>query len=812
MDALWLDIRQTFRALFRNPGFSILAVLTMALGIGAVTGVFSAFHAVLLRSLPYPEPDRLVFGMATFKARNTGLSAHDYFDFRDQATSFESLGSIMHYTSSVASTGGDRPESLDYTYVSTNFFPTLGVAPALGRGFTVEEGRPAPVVGRGQIQHLPEVAVISHALWQRRFAGSPAAIGSTLVLRGDPVTVVGVMPAGFRFLFDADIWMPMRLNGERATLRRFHNWAVVGRLKPNMTLDKARAEMSAIATHLATTYPDSNTDMGIRLSALHDALVTRLRPQVLLISGAVAMMLLIACANVANLLLARSVTRRSEFAMRVALGASRRRLAAQLVTESSALALLGGLVGMLIAVGLQRLLPAMLGLGTGSLGISSLPLDIRVLAFAAGVSLLTGAAVGLVPALRATRVSPSEELKGASRTVTSRSGAHLRLALVAGQVSLSLVLLLGSALLIRSFDRLTRVDLGFDPENVLTARLALPATLGSEAFTSFFAGVLDELRSTPGVVAAGLVNRLPVIQGGGSTEVWAPARPEERSFSQQALGRVVFPGYIEAMRMHLVAGRDVSDADRADTPQVVVISEAVARKLYPGETAVGRQMAADFGGEQPATLDIVGVVADARLDDLEDGPSWAMYLPYRQAVSAVLQVAIRTESDPEGVTRALREIVWRRNKDVPVAEVTVLGQAIRASTHTQRTLTATVTSFSLLALLLAAIGLFGVLAYQVNQRQHEIGIRMALGAGQRHVLTTVLRQGLAVTAIGLTIGVVAGLALTRLMAGLLYEVAPTDPTSFVAAAGCLIVVALAACLAPALRALAVQPVRALRYE
>lgn len=812
MDTFWIDVRQTLRGLVRSPGFSSVVVLTLALGIGATTGVFSALHAVLLRSLPYPEPGRLALGMATFKARNTGLSAHDYFDFRDQATSFESLGAIMHYTSSVASTGGDRPESLDYTYVSTNFFPTLGVAPALGRGFAIEEGQPAPVVERGQIQRLPEVALISHALWQRRFAGSPAVIGSTLVLRGDPVTVVGVMPAGFRFLFDADIWMPMRLNGERATHRRFHNWAVVGRLKSTVALAEAQAEMSAIATHLAAAYPDSNTDMGIRLLALHDALVQRLRPQVLLISGAVALMLLIACANVANLLLARSVTRRSEFAMRVALGASRRRLVAQLVTESTTLALLGGLVGMLIAVGLQRLLPAMLGLGTGRLGITSLPLDLRVLAFAVGLSLLTGAVVGLVPALRATQVSPSEEIKGASRTVTSRSGAQLRLVLVAAQVSLSLVLLLGSALLIRSFDNLGRVHLGFDPENVLTARLALPAALGDEAFTGFFAGVLEDLRATPGVIAAGLVSRLPLLQGGGSTEVWAPARPEERSFSQQALGRIVMPGYLDAMGMRLVAGRDVSDSDRAGTPPVTVISEAVARKLYPGEIAVGKQLAVDFGGEQPAMLEIVGVVADARLNNLEGEPSWVMYLPFHQATTAVLEAVIRTGSDSEWATRALREIVWRRNKDVPVADVTVLGAAIRASMGPQQALTATVTSFSLLALLLAAIGLFGVLAYQVNQRQHELGIRMALGAGQRHVLATVLRQGLVVTGIGLAIGIVAGLALTRLMAGLLYEVAPTDPTSFVASAACLVVVALGACLVPALRALAVQPVRALRYE
>jgi putative ABC transport system permease protein len=810
MDTLLHDLRVALRSLARNPGFAALVVLTLALGIGATTGVFSAVHAVLLASMPYPEPHRLVFGVATFKGSDTGFSPHDYFDYRERATSFETLGAHLEYTDGVPSTGGDRPETIRITHVSTDLFRVLGVAPAHGRGFTVDEGKPAPVTGWNQTQPLPAVAIISHGFWQRRFAGSPSAVGSALTLQGQPITVVGIMPEGFRFYVDADAWFPLQLNGWHATARRFHNWAMVGRLKGGVTLSQAQAEMNAIAKQLEVEYPDSNTGMGLRLSGLHDGLVERWRPMVLLIMAAVALMLLIACTNVANLLLARAVTRRGELAMRVALGASRGRLARQLVTESVTLALFGGMLGLALAVILQRILPPLLRLE--SLGITSLHLDLRVLAFALVVSLLTGAIVGLVPALRSTRVDPFEELKGGSRSGTSLSGARLRMALVAVQVTLSLILLVGASLLIRSFARLVRVELGFDPERVLTAELSVPGTWDNDACIQFFSGALEDIRAIPGVTAVGMVNQLPIAQPGGSTEVWAPERPNERSFSKQALGRVVLPGYFSAMRMPLIAGRDLQETDRTGTPPVTVISQDMASTIFGKENPIGRKVAADLGDSQPAMLEVVGVVADARLNRLARGPDWVMYLPHRQVPGSQMSVAIRTAVDPEGITRALRERVWRRSKDIPVEEVGTLKGAIRRTTLAQRTLTGTVTAFSLLALLLAAVGLFGVLAYQVSRREHEIGIRMALGAQRGHILATVLRQGLMMTGVGLAAGVVAGLALTRLMAGLLYGVAPNDPASFVGAGVCLLAVATVACLVPALRALAVEPTRALRYE
>jgi len=812
VDTLRLDLRHALRSLARSPGFALVSVLTLGLGIGAATGVFTAMHAVLLASMPYPDPDRLTFAVATFKDSQTGLSAHDFLDYRDRATSFRSLGALVHFTLAMPSTGGDRPETLDATYVSTELFGTLGVAPQLGRAFSAEDGEPAPVVGPTESPRLPPVAIISHALWQRRFAASPAAIGSTLTLRGEPVTVVGIMPPGFRFFVDVDVWLPLRLNGQLATARRFHNWVAVGRLEPGVTLGQAQAEMSAIARRLEAEYPDSNTDMGIRLSGLHDALVTRLRPQVLLITAAVGLMLFIACGNVANLLLARAVTRRSELAMRVSLGASRRRLVAQLVTESTVLALLGGAVGVGVAAALLGPISTVLSFGGRPLGVTSLHFEPGTLAFGLGLSLLTGVAVGIVPSLRATRVSLSEELKGATRSATSRGGARLRLALVAAQVSLSLLLLVGSALLIRSFAKLVNADLGFDPDGVLTAGLALPSDRTAEELVQFYVGVLDEVRAIPGVQGAGMVSQLPVLHAGGSTEIWAPERPGERSFSQQALGRVVLPGYFEAMRMPLVAGRDLCESDRVDAPPVIVISEAVARRLFPGESPIGRRIASDLGGDEPALLEVVGVVGDQRLDDLEDGPSSVMYFPYHQLQAPAMHLAIRSTADAQGIARALREIVWRRNKDIPVADLTLLDSAIRRSTITHQALAGTVASFSALALLLAAIGLFGVLSYQVGQREHEIGIRMALGASRKRILGTVLRQGLTVTAVGLGAGAAVGLALTRLMRSLLYEVEPTDPASLAVAALLLLAVSLAACIGPAWRATRVQPVRALRWD
>ncbi len=816
MGGLWSDLKFAFRSLARTPGFTSVVVLTLALGIGATTGIYSAFHAVLLASLPYPEPDRLVMGRRTQDGRvGSFVSMLDYLDTREQATSFTSLAAHRVGVSRLPSTGGARPERIGVQMVSFNLFSTLGVSPILGRGFTAEDGSPAPgpasAAGERRQMRLPQVTIISYGLWQRRFAGMPEALGSTLTLMGQPVTVVGVMPEGFSFRAEADAWLPMQRGPDEA--RRFHNWLLVGRLRPGVSLAVAQAEVDAISSRLAELYPDSNRGKGLHLDRLHEALVETLRPQLLLMMAAVGLLLLIACGNVANLLLARGVTRRSELAVRVAVGASRGRLVRQLVAESVVLALAGGAAGLAFAAALLRVLPVLLDLD--ALGIPSLALDLRVLGFAAAVSLVTGVLVGLVPALRSTRDSLLPELKGAARTATSRAGSRLRLALVAAQVTLSLVLLVGSALLVRSFAKLVSTDLGFDPDDLLTATFVLPLEKysGEEACSRLYGELLDGIRAIPGVRAAGMIDRLPIASPSGDIYVWTPDNPpKERGLGQTALTRRVLPGYFAAMGMSLLAGRDIQETDRIGAPPALVINQDMSRTLFAKESPLGRKVVVDMGDDEPVVFDVVGVVADARVSRVRTAPYPTMYHSYYQFPSLGLAVAIRSSGDPQGLTHALRELVRRRDKDIPVDELATMRSTIEDSTRPQRTLAGAVTSFSLLALLLAAVGLFGVLSYQVSQRQHELGIRMALGAQGKHLLAAVLGQSLAVTGAGVAAGVVAGLALTRLMSGLLYEVAPTDPASFVSAGAGLLVVALLACLAPALRTLRIQPIAALRYE
>ncbi len=814
MDTLRHDLRFALRSLARSPGFTVVAVLTLALGIGATTGVFSALHAVLLAPMQYPDPDRLVLGRRT-QDGNIGwwVAMADYLDYRERATSFTSLAACPDGSARLAATGDGRPEYVTAQTVSFNLFPTLGVAPVLGRSFTAEDGKllPAPAAGAPAQFQLPPVAIISQGYWQRRFAGSPDVVGRSLKLTGQSVTVVGVLPEGFRFRDDADVWLPMQET--RPEPRRAHNWLVVGRLKPGVTVAQAQGEIDAISRQLARLYPDSNKGKGLHVDDLHKGLVENLRPYLLLIMAAVVLMLLIASANVASLLLVRGITRRGEFATRIALGASRGRLVSQLVTESVTLAVLGGALGLALAACLQRILPRLLGLE--ALGITALRLDPRMLAFAAVVSVLTGLLVGFTPALRSTSDSLSEELMAASRSVVSGGSARLRMVLVAVQVALSLVLLIGSSLLIRSLTKLARAGVGFDPDNLLTATFMLPPEryATNESLIQFYRETLAEIRAIPGVTAAGMINRLPISDPGGDTYVWTPENPpRERGLGQTAVNRKVLPGYFATMGMTLLAGRDLDEGDVSSGVPALVIDRTMARTLFGSRSPVGRQVVVDMFGGEPVTFDVVGVVADAQVNWVGAPPYPTMYHSFYQFPRSVLSVVIRTAADPRGITGGLRNVVWRRDKDIPVEEPATMRSAMRRSALVQQTLAGSVAAFSLLALLLAAIGLFGVLAYHVSRREHEIGVRLALGAQRRHILSTVLRQGLTMTGIGLAAGIAAGLAMTRLMAGLLYGVAPTDPASFASASACLLAVATVACLVPALRALSVQPTRALRYE
>jgi putative ABC transport system permease protein len=504
------------------------------------------------------------------------------------------------------------------------------------------------------------------------------------------------------------------------------------------------------------------------------------------------------------------VTRRSELAVRGALGASRGRLARQLVTESVLLALLGGTLGLGLAAMLQRVLPLLLRLGRSMVTAHPFHLDPRVLAFAVGLSLVTGVAVGLFPALRGTRSALFEELKSGARTVDSGGGARARLVLVAIQVGLSVVLLLGSALLIRSFGKLMRAELGFDADRLLTTSLALPATVTNDEAIQFYTTVVGQVRALPGVTGAGIVDQLPVHEPGGSLEIWTPEHPGQRSFSRQALGRLILPGYLAAMRMPLVAGRDLAITDREGSRPVMVINQTMARILFEGEPPLGHTVL--IGSSPPIAFEVVGVVADAQLNEVGHAPQSTMYLSFLQYPSGAMHMVIRTDADPRMIAGALRDLVAKQRGDVPVDDFATMKSIIRDSTLAERVLTAIVACFALFALLLAAVGLFGVLSYQVNQRRHELGLRMALGANRAHVLTTALRQGLLATAAGLVGGAVAGLALARPMAGLLFGITPADPASAAGALACLIAVALAACLLQALQAASLEPMQALRYE
>lgn len=817
MDTLWHDVRFAIRGFARSPGFTALVVLTLAIGIGATTGVFSAVHAVLLATMPYPDAEELVLGRRTQDGRvGSWVAMLDYLDYREQATGFESLAAVRTGANRMPSSAGDRPERVNVQTVSFNLFSTLGVAPILGRSFSAEEGSPEPAAPAGAAARatIPPVAVISFAYWQRSFGGAPGILGRTLRLLGEPVTVIGVMPEGFRFLADADVWVPMRPNAAEA--RRYHNWYVVGRLKRGVTIAQAQSEIDAISARLAALYPDSNAGKGLHLDGLHEALVESLRPQVLLIMAAVAVMLLIASANVASLLLARGVTRRGELATRAALGASQGQLIRQLVVEAILLSLLGGVTGLAIAAWLQRILPALLDLN--QLGVATLHLDPRIVGFASVLSLLTGVGAGVAPALRSSSVSLAEEFKGAARTTSSVAGARLRMVLVGAQVTLSLVLLVGSSLLIRSFARLVGTDLGFDPDHLLTATFDLPPQkyASDEARVQFFGALLADIRAIAGVTAAGMVDRLPILAPSGDVCVWTPDNPPRSRTggdAQTSLYRRALPGYFTAMRMSLLAGRDIGETDRSDAPPVLVINQTMARALFGSLSPIGRKVVVDWpNAPEPIAFEVVGVVADARVSRVGNAPYPTMYSSFYQLPSARLSVAIRSGGDPQALTRSLRAVVGRLDRDIPVDELATMTAAIRDSTMAQRTLATTVSAFSLLALLLAGIGLFGVLAYQVNQRRHEIGVRMALGARHGHILAAVVRQGLAVTAAGLAAGVVTAVALTRLMTSLLYEVTPGDPASFAFACATLVLVALLACLVPALRALRVQPITALRYE
>ena len=807
------DLRYGARMLWKSRGFTLVAVAALALGIGATTAIFSVVNAVLLRPLPYPEPERLVmaWGYKDVLAHSASVSYADFADWRDQTQTLEHVAAYQS-SGTLLRQNDAEPEPISGANVAADLFPLLRVQPVVGRAFTRAEDQAAAA----------PVVVIGYALWQRRFNADPHVVGQQIRLGSTSATVVGVLPEGFRFPAAArrtEFLRPLaQALGEATKRRSAYNLRVVARLKPGVTPAQAEAEMRAVGARLEQQYPDEGFRLGARMLTLHEATVGRVRTSLLVLLGAVGLVLLIACANVANLLLARAAARYREMAIRVALGASRLRVVRQLLTESLLLAVLGGTGGVLLALWGVDLLIAASPLDIPRLKDTGL--DAGVLAFTAGVTLLTGIVFGLAPALQASRVELHETLKEGGRSATEGKGRHrLRGLLVVAEVALSLVLLVGAGLLARSFARLSEVNPGFDPQNVLTTGISLAKAKypGAAEQRVAFDEILGRVRALPGVESAAFIYPLPF--GGSSTANTfliagrTTPRPEDKPSSNY---RLVSADYFKTLAVPLRRGRAFDNHDAANAPLVVIVNESFARRFFAGADPVGQHIVIERGDSdevQQPEREIVGVVGDVHSEGLDVAAGPEFYVPYSQAPEAYMDLVVRTSAaNAAGMGTALRDAIRQVDREQYVPAVEPVTQLI-ADSFARRRFDALLTGlFAAVALLLASLGIFGVTAYTVTQRTHEIGVRMALGAQRGDVLRLVLGQGLRLVLCGLALGLAASLALTRVLADLLYGVTPTDPLTFAAVALLLTFVALLACYLPARKATKVDPMVALRYE
>lgn len=798
------DVRYALRALRRTPGFTLVALVTLALGIGSTTAMVSVTNAAMGRALPFPEPDRLVMGRATFGGQvNPWVAFPDYQDYRDQAATIESLATHNGGATLVTVTGGDEPLQARLTFATANLFETLGVPPVLGRTFTIDELSPD---GGAQV-------VIGHGFWQRWFGGDPGVVGRTVHIDGSPFTVMGVLPAGFRFLYDTDLWVPPWPGNSDPITRRYHNWLLVGRLAPGASMETARSEIDVISTQLQEAYPDSNRDKALQIDGLQEAMVEGYRQSLLILVGAIVLVLLIACSNVASLLMARSSTRSSELAVRAALGASRFRLTRQLLVECLLLALVAAGMGVMLAVWLQDSILGFVSLDL--LGIGELGLSYTMLGIALALSLGTVLLFGVVPSVAAARADPAEDLREGTRGSTSGGGVRLRSGLVVLQVALSLVLLVGSGLLLRSFARLRGVDPGFRVENLLTATVALPSGRYADdgLRVQFFETLQEEILALPGVESVGMVNRLPLLQTAGNVAIWAPERPPEtNTHAPSADLRIVLPGYFETLAIPIVEGRGLEKTDVAGSLPVIVLSRATAEAVYPDESPLGRQVAVDVGEEEPGFFEVVGVVEDHQLTSLLGNERGAMFFPLAQNPTSTMNLAVATAVPPNTLIRPIQERIWELNRDIVLSAPRTMEDAVANTISGTRSITTVLSLFTAVALALAALGLYGVLAFFVSRKVHEIGIRVALGASRRSVMRLVIQRGMSLVLAGSILGIAGALGAGRVVEGMLFQVSATDPGTYAGMTGFFVVVALGACILPAWRALKVDPVEAFRVE
>jgi len=806
LEGLLQDVRYALRVLRRNPGFTLLAVLTLALGIGANTAIFSLVNAVLLRPLPYAGADRIVQVWHTPPESFPGMtrfmvSPANYLDWRAQNHVFEFIAA--YDSASLNWAGGDRPEAVTAGVVAPEFFAVLGARPLLGRAFTPDEETPGN----------DKVAVLGHRLWRSRLGSEADVVGRKIRLSGESYTIVGVMPAGFNFPQWADLWTPLAWSEKERQVRGMHNYRAIARLKPGVGVAQVQAEMRTISVRLERQYPEDDRGWGAIVVPLHDEMVGDVRPALLVLFAAVSLVLFIACSNVANLVLARTLARHKEIALRAALGATRGRVLQQVLCENVVLALAGGALGLFLALyGVDAIVAF---LGDRLPRSAEVRVDARALVFTLLVSVLTGLAAGLLPALRLMNVNLSQALKqGQGKTASESGGSRTRAVLVIAEVALSLVLLVGAGLMIRTLAKLHAVDPGFDPRSAVSMTLAIPAAKYSTPAqqSAFFDRTLERVRSLPGVDSAGAVSTLPTAGSGSTQPVAIEGRPAAALSEQPEVAvRVLTPGYLRVMRIPVLRGRDVGDADAAGRPAVVLISESLGRTFWPGEDPVGRHLTLSFYAG--VSREVVGVVGDVKKDGLADAhASPTLYVPLAQMPRPWMSLVVRGSSRPEEIVPAVTRAVRQVDAEQPVLDVMTLENLLDESLAHQRVSMLLLALFATFAVLLAGLGIYSVLSYAVRRRVPEIGLRVALGARRSDVLWMVLGQGLRLTLAGLAIGTLGAFGLTRLLAGLLFGVRPTDPLTFVAVSALLCAIALLACYLPARRAMRVDPMVVLRHE
>jgi len=796
METLLKDIRYGVRILLKRPAFTAVAVITLALGIGANTAIFSVLYAVLLRPLPYPDADRIVRIDETEGTGGMGVSPPNFLDFRQQNGSFENIAAYSG--GSLILTGGSEPLRIQSAEVSHDLFPVLGVSPLLGRTFSPDDER----------DEQNHVAILGFGLWQRRFGGDRQLVGKQITLDSKSYLVVGIMPPQFEFPIQTErveLWLPLVLTGNMSELRGAHYLDVVGRMKANVSLTQAHADTELIASRIAQQFPKLVPGKTMVVPLKKD-LVGEVRPYLLMLAGAVALVLLIATANVASLMLARAAERQKEIALRRALGAGRFRLLRQLLAESFTLSLIGGSLGVLLAVWGTELL---ISIGPADVPrLQTAHFNIPVFIFALLISLLCGLLFGLAPAWRSPAFDLYSTLKEGEGRTTTAPRQSLRKALVIAEVTLALVLLCGAGLLIRTLLKLNAVPPGFDPEKVLVAEVVLPKTKypNDARQTAFFQELLVRIKSLPEVESAGGTSNLPMS---GTNMVFLASVEGSPNGPLPASFRSISSDYLRTMGIPLIKGRSFDDRDTASAPSVVVVNESMARQIAPGEEAIGKRIKHGFKNQ---ISEVVGVVGDVKYAGLDKETKPEMYAPLAQRPWPFLRVVVRAKSDPMNLAAAIRNELRAIDKDQPVDKITTMNAMVSASVAPRRFYMQMLGGFASLAFILASIGIYGVVSYSVAQRTREIGIRMALGARQNDVLRLVLAEGLTLTVVGLGLGLAGAFAATRVLRNLLFEVNPTDPVTFIVFSLLLGTVALLASYFPARRATKVDPLVALRYE